>query len=87
MIQVLDSEDELDRISGARTYGLVVVLIANDSKEEEEEIMLLERKKGLCELLVSKAKGLAPNDDSGSQLPPALPPLPPPLVNPFAPAI
>ena len=66
MIQVLDSEDELDRISGVRTYGLVIVLIANDSKEEEEEIMLLERKNGLCELLVSKAKGLAPNDDSGS---------------------
>ena len=87
MIQVSNSEDELDRISGVRTYGLVVVLIANDSKEEEEEIMLLERKNGLCELLVSKAKGLAPNDDLGSQLPLALPPLPPSLVNPFAPAI
>ena len=86
MIQVSNSEDELDKISGVRTYGLVVVLIANDSKEEEE-IMLLERKNGLCKLLVSKAKGLAPNDDLGSQLPLALPPLPPSLVNPFAPAI
>ena len=44
--------------------------------------MPLERKRGLHELLASKAKGSAPKDASGAQLPP--PPLPPPLsVNPF----
>ena len=41
--------------------------------------MLLERKEGLYELLVSRAKGLAPKDASRSQLPP-----PSPSANPFA---
>ena len=35
VIQVLDLEDELDRSSGVRPSGLVVVRIANNSKEEE----------------------------------------------------
>ncbi|XP_030924739.1 uncharacterized protein LOC115951728 [Quercus lobata] len=86
MIQVTDSKDELDRFSGDRTSGLVVMRIASDSEEEQEEIMSLERKKGLPELLASRAKGSAPKDDSRSQLPPALPPPPPTLINPFTPA-
>jgi len=86
VIQVLDSEDELDRFSGVRTFGLVVALIASDSEEEEEkeEEIPLERKKGLRELLVGKAKGSAPKDASGSHLSLALPPPPSPSVNPFA---
>ena len=50
--------------------------------------MLLERKRSLRELLMGRAKGLAPKDASRSQLPPPSPrPLTsPPLANPFAPA-
>ena len=83
MIQVSDSEDELDRFSGVRTSGFIVARIASDSEEEEEEEMPLERKRGLCELLAGKAKGSAPKDASGSQLPPPLLPPSPSLVNPF----
>lgn len=50
-------------------------------EEEKEEEMPLERKRGLYELLMGRAKGLAPKDASGSHLPP-----PPLLVNPFTPA-
>ena len=85
MIQVSDSEDELDRFPGVRTFELVVACIASDSEEEEkEEEMLLERKNGLRELLAGRAKGSAPKDASGSQLPPALPFPPLYSVNPFA---
>ena len=78
----MDSEDELDRFSSVRTFGLVVALIASDLEKEEE--MPLERKKGLRELLAGKAKGSAPKDASGSHLPLTLPPPPFPSVNPFA---
>ena len=81
VIQVLDSEDELDKFSSVRTFGLVVALIASDLEEEEE--MPLERKKGLRELLAGKAKGSAPKDALGSQLPPPLLPPSPSSVNPF----
>ena len=85
MIQVLDSEDELDRFPGVRTFELVVACIASDSEEEEkEEEMLLERKNGLRELLAGRDKGSTPKDASRSQLPPALPLPPPYSVNPFA---
>ena len=85
MIQVSDSEDELNRFPGVRTFELVVACIASDSEEEEkEEEMPLERKNGLRELLAGRAKGSAPKDASGSQLPPALPLPPLYSVNPFA---
>ena len=73
MIQVLDLEDELDRFSGVRTSGLIIVRINNSSEEEEEE-MALNRKKGLWELLADRAKGPVPKDISRSQSPPVLPP-------------
>lgn len=84
MIQVSNSEDELDRSSGVRPSGLIVARIASTLEEEEEE-MLLERKKGLHELLAGRAKGLAPKDASTSQLSYTLPSPPSPAVNPFAP--
>ena len=80
MIQVSDSEDELDKSSGIYTSRFIVASITSDLEEEEEEI-LLERKKGLHELLMGKAKGSTPKDASESQLPAS--PLPPPSVNPF----
>ena len=55
----------LDRFSGVRTSGFVVAHIDNSSEEEEEE-MALNRKKGLQELLVDRAKGPTPKDTSGS---------------------
>lgn len=82
MIQVSDSEDELDRTSSIRSSKFIVTRITDNLKEEEE--MSLERKRGLRELLVGRAKGLAPKDASGSQLrPPSPSPL---LVKPFVPA-
>ena len=81
MIQVLNSGDELNRSSGISAPGFIVVCVTDSSKEEEK--IPLKRKKGLRELLTSKAKGLAPKDASGSQPLPTLPPPPPPPVNPF----
>ena len=84
MIQVLNSEDEFDKSSSVYALEFIVTCVASSSKEEkEEEEMPLERKRGLCELLMGRAKGLAPKDASGSQLPPPLPSL---SINPFAPA-
>ena len=65
MIQVSDSEDEPDRFLGVHALGLVIARIDNSSEEEEEE-MSLNRKRGLHELLVNRAKGLAPKDTSRS---------------------
>ena len=65
MIQVSDSEDEPDRFLGVHSLGLVIARIDNSSEEEEEE-MSLNRKRGLHELLVNRAKGLAPKDTSRS---------------------
>ena len=38
VIQVSNSEDELDRSSGLRSSGFVVTRITNSLEEEEEEI-------------------------------------------------
>ena len=62
MIQVLDLEDELDKSSSVRALGFTVARVANNLEKEEEEEMPLERKKGLCELLAGRAKGLVPKD-------------------------
>ena len=80
MIQVSDSEDKLDKSSNVRTSRFIVAQVANSLEEEEEE-MAMNRKRGLCELLANRAKGLAPKDASRSQPPLALPP---PTINPFA---
>ena len=81
MIQVSDSEDKLDKSSNVRTSRFIVAQVANSLEEEEEEEMAMNRKRGLCELLANRAKGLAPKDASRSQPPLALPP---PTINPFA---
>ena len=66
MIQVSNSGDELDRSSGISAPRFTIACVADNSKEEEEEEEIpLKRKKGLCELLTSKAKGLAPKDALG----------------------
>ena len=60
MIQVSNSGDELDRSSGISAPKFTIACVADNSKEEEEEEeeIPLKRKKGLCELLTSKAKGV-----------------------------
>ena len=73
VIQVSDSEDKPDRFSGVCPSGLVIACIDNSSKEEKEE-MALNRKKGLKELLVDRAKGPAQKDTSRSQPLLTLPP-------------
>jgi len=55
VVQVSISKDELERFSGVRTPGLVIARI-DDSSEDEEE-MILNRKKGLKELLVERNNG------------------------------
>lgn len=77
VIQVTDSEDELDRSSSIHTFVFIVARVASGSKEEEEEEMPLERKKGsgLRALLVGRSKGSVPKDVSGSELPPTTPPI------------
>ena len=72
MIQVSDSEDELNKSFGVYTPRFIVAWV-DDSLEEEEE-MALNSKKGLYKLLVDRAKGLAPKNTLGSQPPLALPP-------------
>ena len=72
MVQVPDSEDELDRFSGVCTFGLIIARINNSSVEEGEE-MALNRKKGLHELLADRAKETVPKDALGSQSLPSLP--------------
>ena len=60
MIQVSNSEDELEKSSGVRAPRFIVARVANSLKEEEEEEekeMLLDRKRGLHELLANRAKG------------------------------
>ena len=52
MIQVSDSEDELDRSSGVRSSGFIVAHITSNLEEEEEEMPLVRKKRsGLRELL------------------------------------
>ena len=80
MIQVSNSKDKPDRSSNVRTSKFIVAWVDNSLEEEEEE-MAMNRKRGLCELLANRAKGLAPKDASRSQPPLALPP---PTINPFA---
>jgi len=62
VIQVSDLEDELDKSSSVRALGFTVACVANSLEKEEEEEMPLERKKGLCDLLEGRAKGLVPKD-------------------------
>lgn len=84
MIQVLDSENELDKSSNVCTPRFIVAQVDNSSEEEEEE-MALNRKKGLRELFADKTKESAPKDTLGSQPSLALPfPPPSPTVYPFA---
>ena len=85
VIQVSDSEDELDKSSGVCTSGFIVECIARrlEEEEEEEEEMPLERKRGLRALLAGRAERLATKDTLRSQLPPPFPPHP--SANPFAP--
>ena len=74
-IQVSNTEDEPNRLSGVCIPSLVIAHIDNSSEEEEEEEeMGLNKKKGLHKLLADKAKGSAPKDTPRSQPLPALPP-------------
>lgn len=78
MIWVLDLEDELDRSLGICPSRFIVACVDRSSEE-----MVLDGKRGLRNIIMSKGKGSAPKDASESQ--PSL--LPPSLsVNPFVPA-
>ena len=77
MVQVLDSEDELNRVFVVRPFGLVITRINDSSKDEEEEEMSLNPRKGLKDLLAGRKKGSEPKDVPRSYPLPNLPPPPP----------
>ena len=64
VVQVPDSEDELDRVSGVHPSDLVIVCIDNSSEDEEEE-MALNQRKGLKDLLERRKKGSTSKDALG----------------------
>ena len=66
MVQVLDSEDELNRVFVVRPFDLVITCINDSSKDEEEEEMSLNPRKGLKDLLAGRKKGSEPKDVPGS---------------------
>ena len=86
MIQVSNLEDDLDKFSDVHPFGLIVARVDNSLEEEKDEIPLNNKKKGLCQLLASRAKRSTPKDALGSPPLPPPPPSPALLVNPFAPA-
>ena len=55
VVQVPDSEDEFDRVSGIRLSGQVIAHI-DDSSEDEEEQMSLNPRKGLKDLLARRRR-------------------------------
>ena len=65
MVEVLDSEDELDRVSGVRPYSLVIAHL-DDSLEDKEEEMALNQRKGLRDLIAGMKKGSESKDVPGS---------------------
>ena len=83
VVQVSDSEDELDRFSSVRTPGLVIAHI--DDSLEDEEKMALNRKKGLKELFAERNKGTSRSQPLHTLLHPHPPPtvdlLPIPIPN------
>lgn len=56
MIEVLDSKDELDRVSGVCPSGLVIAR-SDDCSEAEEEEMAFNQRKGLRDLMAKRNKG------------------------------
>ena len=65
VVEVLDSEDELDRVSGVHPYSLVITC-QDDSLKDKEEEMALNQRKGLKDPLVGMKKGLESKDVPGS---------------------
>ena len=55
VVEVLDSEEELDRVSGVCLSGLVIACLDNSSEDEEEE-MALNQRKGLRDLMAGRNK-------------------------------
>ena len=77
MVEVPDSEDELDRVSGIRPSSLVIVHL-DDSSEDEEEEKALNQRKGLRDFMAERNKGLSSKEVPKSQAPDNLPSPPPP---------
>ena len=57
LINLLDTEGELDRNSSVRTPILVIACSDNSSDEEEDNMALNKGNKSLRELMVAKGKG------------------------------
>ena len=77
MVQVSDSEDELNKFSDVRTPSLVTARVDYNSKDKEK--MALNRKKGMKEFLIERNKGISESPPLPAPPPPL--PLPPPTVS------
>ena len=65
VVEVLDSKDELDRVSSVCPYSLVIARL-DDNLEDKEEEMALNQRKGLRDLLAGMKKGSESKDVPGS---------------------
>ena len=74
LVEVLDSEGELDRSSATHSPELVIARV--DTTSEEEEGIVLNPRKGLRDLMAERNKGLSSKEAPKSQVPPILPPFP-----------
>ena len=75
LVEVLDSEGELDRSSATHSPELVIARV--DTTSEEEEGIVLNPRKGLRDLMAERNKGFSSKDIPKSQVPLSLPPPPP----------
>ena len=75
LVEVLDSEGELDRSSATHSPELVITRV--DTTSEEGEGIVLNPRKGLRDLMAERNKGFPSKDVPKSQVPLSL--LPPPL--------
>ena len=80
MVEVPNSKDKLDKVSGVRPSSLVITRPDNSSEDEEEE-MALNQRKGLRDLMVRRNKGTSSKEVPKSQDANNLPhPSPPPTI-------
>ena len=75
LVEISDSECELDRASAARSPKLIVTHV--DPSFEEDEEMDLNPRRGLKDLLTGRNKGAMSKEVPKSQVPANLPPSPP----------
>ena len=77
IVELSDSESDLDRASTAPDLGLVTAQVGTNQEFEEEEGMDLRQRSGLRSLLANRNKGQF-SKDAPKEQPTSKAPLPPP---------